>query len=606
MVSTFRKWIYPLLAAVLLTAGLFPTGAHFAAASGTGTSGTANTGSAAPIDAVLVLDASNSMATSDPDKLGNEAMRLFIDMLPAKGDRVGIVSYTDVVQREKALLDIQSQADKDELKKFIGELNRGAYTDTAVGVTEAVTMLQRSAQSGREPMIVMLADGNTQLNSNKGKTLTQSEQELASSVKKAAEAGIPVYTIGLNADGKLNQAELKKIADDTQGKSFVTNSADDLPGILSEIFASHQQLNIVPLDSLTGNGQFQDVKISVPNANVLEANVSITSAKPVKLKLKDPSGKEIAIPSDSVTLSTSKTYSLLKLIKPQEGDWTLSVQGANKDQIDISLVFNYDLELATAPLSASSYAKGDQVDVSAYLTSGGSKLDSAELYATMKATLVAKDENTGVETNVPMKLNGTQFDVGYELPEAHKYTLIVRAEADSFYRESAPITVDAASGAVSGAAGTGTDKPKEDKPFPLIPVILGVLGLLVLAAIAFFLMRYLQKVNKGFVGQMVIEIRDENTGERSYPQYKKLNTYKGRLNLHQLLQLAPELKDTENIVFTPGSEDRIVLRSSAEGIPIEKSGRVVDTSKGLELKSGDRITVPMAQAGKTIQVEYLV
>ncbi len=605
MVSTFRKWIYPLLAVLLLAAGAFPAGARPAAASGT--TGAANAGSA-PIDAVLVLDASNSMATSDPDKLGNEAMRLFIDMLPAKGDRVGIVSYTDVVQREKALLEIQSQADKDELKKFIGELDRGAYTDTAVGVAEAVTMLQRSTQSGREPMIVMLADGNTQLNSKKGKTLTQSEQELASSVKKAAEAGIPVYTIGLNADGKLNQAELKKIADDTQGKSFVTNSADDLPGILSEIFASHQELNIVPVDSLTGNGQFQDVKISVPNANVLEANVSITSAKPVKLKLKDPSGKEVAIPSDSVTLSTSKTYSLLKLIKPQEGDWTLSVQGANKDQIDISLVFNYDLELATAPLSASSYAKGDKVDVSAYLTSGGSKLDSAELYATMKATLVAKDENTGVETNVPMKLNGTQFDVGYELPEAHKYTLIVRAEADSFYRESAPITVDAASGAVSSAAGkgTGAESPKEDKPFPLVPVILGVLGLLVLAAIIFFLMRYLKKVNKGFVGQMVIEIRDENTGERSYPQYKKLNTYKGRLNLHQLLQLAPELKDTENIVFTPGSEDRIVLRSSAEGIPIEKSGRAVDTSKGLELKSGDRITVPMAQAGKTIQVEYLV
>ncbi|OWA35380.1 hypothetical protein B9G55_12090 [Saccharibacillus sp. O16] len=605
MVSTIRKWIYPLLAAALLAAGVFPAGVQSAAASGT-TASTAPS-SAAPIDAVLVLDASNSMATSDPEKLGNEAMRLFIDMLPVQGDRVGIVSYTDVVQREKALLDIKSQADKDELKTFIGQLGRGPYTDTAVGVTEAVTMLQRSAQSGREPMIVMLADGNTQLNSNKGKTLKQSEEELASSVQKAEQAGIPVYTIGLNADGKLNQAELKKIADDTKGKSFVTNSADDLPGILSEIFASHQQLNIVPVDSLTGNGQFQDVKISVPNANVLEANVSITSAKPIKLKLKDPSGKEVAIPSNTVTLSTSKTYSLLKLMKPQEGDWTLSVQGANKDQIDISLVFNYDLELATAPLGASSYSKGDKVDLSAYLTSGGKKLDSAELYATMKATLVAKDNNTGVETNVPMALKDTQFNVSYELPEAHKYTLIVRAEADSFYRESAPIAIDAASGAVSGTAGTtGAEAQKEEKPFPLIPVILGVLGLLVLAAIVFFLMRYLKKVNKGFVGQMVIEIRDENTGERSYPQYKKLNTYKGRLNLHQLLQLAPELKDTENIVFTPGSEDRIVLRSSAEGIPIEKSGRVADTSKGMELKSGDRITIPMAQAGKTIHLEYLV
>ncbi|GGO00557.1 vWA domain-containing protein [Saccharibacillus kuerlensis] len=596
MVLKIRRLIYPLLAVLLLTAGVFPTGARPA-----GATGTASSAGSTPIDAVLVLDASNSMAKSDPQKLGNEAMRLFIDMLPVQGDRVGIVSYTDVVQREKALLEIQAQADKDELKTFIGQLGRGAYTDTAVGVTEAVNMLQRGARPDAEPMIVLLADGNTELNTTKSKTLEQSQQQLADSVQKAKDAGIPVYTIGLNADGQLNQNELENIASSTGGKSFVTDSADDLPSILSEIFASHQQLNIVPVDSLTGSGDFQDVTVAVPNAHVLEANVSITSDQQVELKLKDPSGAEIAIPSDAVALSTSKTYSLLKLIRPQEGDWTLSVKGADQDQIDISLVFNYDIELATAPLNASSYGAGDKVDVSAYLTSAGQKLDSPELYGTMKASLVAKDEETGTETSVPMTLNGTQFDGSYELPEAHKYTLLVRAEADSFYRESAPITIDAASGTVSGGAGA-----EADKKFPLVPVILGVLGLLALAAIAFFLMRYFKKVNKGFVGQMVIEIRDDNTGERSYPQYKKLNTYKGRLNLHQLLQLAPELKDTENIVFTPGSEDRIVLRSTAEGIPIEKSGRAVDTSKGLELKSGDRITVPVTQASKTISLEYLV
>ncbi|MDO3412736.1 vWA domain-containing protein [Saccharibacillus sp. CPCC 101409] len=601
MTHKIRRAVYPLLALLLLAAGWFAAGAQHASAAGAASGAAASSTGAAPIDAVLVLDASNSMAKSDPQKIGNEAMRLFIDMLPVRGDRVGIVSYTDVVQREKALLKIESQADKDELKTFIGQLGRGAYTDTAVGITEAVNMLSRSAQSGTEPMIVLLADGNTELNSTKTKTLDQSEQELAASVQKAKDAGIPIYTIGLNADGKLNQAELEKLSSETSGKSFVTTSADELPEILSEIFASHQQLNVVPVDSLTGTGDFQDVTISVPNANVMEANVSITSSKKVEVKLKDPSGAAVPIPSDAVALSTSKTYSLVKMIRPQEGDWTLSVKGADKDQIDINLVFNYDLELAVDPLPASSYGKGDAVPVSAYLVSGGQPLSSPELYKTMQATLVARDEDTGSETTVPMTLSGDKFEVSYELPDAHKYTLTARAEADSFYREAPPISIDAASGAAAGGS-----EAKADKPFPLIPVILGVLGLLVLAAIVFFLMRYLKKANKGFVGQMVIEIRDENTGERSYPQYKKLNTYKGRFNLHQLLQLAPELKETENIVFTPGSEDRIVLRSSADGIPIEKSGRVVDATRGAELKSGDRITVPVNQVGKTILVEYLV
>lgn len=39
------------------------------------------------IDAVLVADVSNSMNTSDRDKISNEAMKMFIDMLPVQGTR---------------------------------------------------------------------------------------------------------------------------------------------------------------------------------------------------------------------------------------------------------------------------------------------------------------------------------------------------------------------------------------------------------------------------------------------------------------------------------------------------------------------------------------
>src|SRR4051812_33139771 len=93
--------------------------------------------SSSQIDAMLVVDASNSMKKSDPDKIGNEAMKMFIDMLSVQGDKVGIISYTNKIQREKALLEIKSAADKEDLKQFIDELDRGPYTDVAVGIKEA-------------------------------------------------------------------------------------------------------------------------------------------------------------------------------------------------------------------------------------------------------------------------------------------------------------------------------------------------------------------------------------------------------------------------------------------------------------------------------------
>ncbi|RAW15845.1 VWA domain-containing protein [Paenibacillus taichungensis] len=556
------------------------------------------------IDAVLVADVSNSMNTSDRDKISNEAMKMFIDMLPVQGDKVGIVAYTDQVEREKALLEIQSDADKSSLKDFIDQLGRGPYTDISVGVAEAVNVLNHGADKSHSPMIVLLADGNNDFNKTKGRTQSQSDADLAKAVKEAQDQGIPVYTIGLNADGKLNKDALADLAQQTGGKSFITDTPDDLPQILSEIFADHAKLNVVKLPSITGNGSYQEVTVNVPNDSVLEANISIMSSKQVQIELTDPSGKAVDLNSDAAKLSTSKSYSLVKLLKPQEGDWKLRVKGAPKDSIDINLLFNYDLQLVVDPIKTKSYTKGDKVDLSAKLENGGQPLQDNDLYADMKATLVVNDQDTGKSTEQPLENTGSGFAGTFEVPDKHNYELVIRAEEDSFYRESAPITINA-----GGAAGSGTQPTtpagEQDKPFPWMPVILGVIALIIVAVGGWFLLGWLKRKNRGFVGQMVVEIRDENTGDKSYPQYKKLASFRGRFHLHQLLQLDPELKETERYVFTPSNGDRIIIRNTAGGT-LEKSGRAVDASSGVELKNGDRLSIPLQQADKTILIEYLV
>ncbi|WDM24059.1 vWA domain-containing protein [Paenibacillus polymyxa] len=560
--------------------------------------------SASKVDAVLVVDVSNSMNTSDPGKIGNEAMKMFIDMLSTQNDKVGIVAYTDVVQREKALLNITSEADKQELKAFIDGLNRGAYTDTSVGVKEAIRILQDGKTAGHAPMIVMLADGNNDFNKTTGRTESQSDQDMAQAVAEAKNSGVPIYTIGLNADGKLNKNKLADIAQQTGGKSFITSSADDLPNILSEIFASNLKLKVVPLQSITANGDYQDVTVTVPNDSVLEANISIVSSKPVDARLIDPSGNTKPIPSGDVLLSKSKSYSLIKLLKPVAGDWKLQVKGVQQDQIDINLVFNYDLELKMDAPSAKSYKKGDAVQIRSYLTSNSQHLQDQELYANMNAVLKVKDLDSGTTNEVPLTNAGDSFTGSYTIPDEHDYELTVRAEEKSFYRETQPVTISAKAGATS-STNTGTTQPTTPaEKSKLLPLILLGLGLLVLLVAAYFIWKAVKKANRGFVGQIVLEIRDENTGEKTYPQYKKLNTFRGKFNLHQLLQLAPEFAGTDKVVFTPANQDRIIVRSTPE-ITIEKSGRAVDTGNGLELKNGDRLTIPLASVDKTILLEFI-
>lgn len=590
-----NKWLLSLMAAVLLiitwSGGALPK----AAAASQGSN----------IDAVLVMDASNSMKNSDPERISGEAMKMFIDMLATTGDKVGIVSYTDRIQREKALLEIQSEADKTALKEFIDQLDRGPYTDMSVGLDEAVKVLKQGMDPAHAPMIVVLADGNNDLDPNTGRTNKEASEQLDQAVKEAKGSGIPIYTIGLNADGKLNKETLAELANQTGGKSFTTSSADDLPQILSEIFASHQQLKIVPVQSITGNGSYQEVTVRVPNANVLEANISIMSSSPVEVKLVDPAGAEQSIPSASVLRSTSNSYSLLKLLKPQQGDWKLQVKGVSKDKIDINLVFNYDLELAMDPPPSSKVKAGDTIDINAYLVSNGQKLQDQEQYGNMTAKLLIKDLDTGDESEVELENKEGSFVGDYKIPQKHDYELRVRAEEQSFYRESPPVKISAkAAASGSGNGGKEMTAGEDAKPFPLWPVIIGIAALLIVGAAAYFILGAIKKANKGFVGQIVIEVRDENTGEKTSPQYKKLTSFKGRFNLHQLLQLAPELKETEKILFMPGKNDRIILKNLSSAV-IEKSGRALDATNGTELKNGDRLRVSLQQADKTILFEYL-
>ena len=93
------------------------------------------------MDAVLVVDVSNSMTQSDKNKVSNEAMKMFVDMTSIQANKIGVISYTDKIEREKALIQVNSEQDKNDIKAFIDSLQKGAYTDISVGVKEAVKIL---------------------------------------------------------------------------------------------------------------------------------------------------------------------------------------------------------------------------------------------------------------------------------------------------------------------------------------------------------------------------------------------------------------------------------------------------------------------------------
>lgn len=555
------------------------------------------------IEGMLVVDVSNSMKSGDPKDISKEAMKMFIDMASFNGDKIGAIAYADAVMREKALVKLYSSQDKKDLKEFIDSLEKYAYTDLSVGIREAVTVLQSSHEQDYSPLIVLLADGNNELDPNKSKTLNEANSDLDKAIVAAQAKGYPIYTIGLNANGKLNKDVLIDVAKKTNGKFFEASSADLLPGILSEIFANHLKLKIVPVDQVVGNGQFQDINIHVPNENVLEANISLISSEPVEVKLINPSGQELALPSDQVLLSKSKSYTMIKLLKPVQGDWILKVKGVDKDKIDINLIFNYDLQLKLNPLTEMSYKAGETVKIGAFFVDNGTTISDHEIYKSMKATLFVTDLDKEKTEEVPLNVNFQGFSGQFKLGNSSRYEVVIKAEDNSFFRETAPQMINVQKSAQSSPVVKPANT-KNEKPFPWLYVVASVLGALLIAALASLLFAKIKQAKRGFSGQIIVEIKDDNTGERTNPQYKKLKGFKGKFHMNQLLSLAPGFSETEQILFKPAAGDKLLVFNKSH-CTVEKGGRAIDAKKGYEIKKNDRLRIVLKKVNKSIFIEYI-
>lgn len=274
-----------------------------------------NTGSASGINVVFVIDSSKSMTKSDPEGLTGEAMKMFIDMCHTKGDKGGMVAYSGNIVREYKIKEINSEEDKSALKNTLINLESGNWTDIGLGLLDAVNILKEGSGGGNKPLIILFSDGKNDPERDKSK----SEEDLSSAINNAKINKFPIYTIGLNADGTVDKNQLQNIAEETKGKSFITSTADEIPQILREIFADNFSLKVLQQNTITGNDAFQQIKINIPDNNSAEANISILSSKPVEIKMSNPKGEFIKIPSISLYTVNQTGIHCLNLFPRKRG-----------------------------------------------------------------------------------------------------------------------------------------------------------------------------------------------------------------------------------------------------------------------------------------------
>jgi Mg-chelatase subunit ChlD len=372
-------------------------------------------------DIMLVLDVSGSMNRADPDRLAPMAANLFIDMFMNSNSRAGYVLFSNQIN---ASSDFESILTLQDRTSFKNRLNRAwrirGDTDIALGLRTAKEFILKAQEEDspieRLPLIILLSDGNTDLPRGP-RTVEESLEELEELKLEFFEMGVPIYVIGLNFDGSLDIEFLTQIATTTRARMYETDSAINLPLILFDIYADMFHSLMTQLGAFGGTGQAQSVAVPIPNDKIYEANITVFSEDGVTdIRLFDPDNNEIDIENDSnIVITYSEMYTIIKIMHPSRGDWTLSLVGADGDDIVLGLLSIYDLALRLNvthnPLIVNENQRFDMT-----LTDlDKRRIDDFHLHYDITTHLNIKNLNTGTEESYELEDGITTMMVNFDM-----------------------------------------------------------------------------------------------------------------------------------------------------------------------------------------------
>lgn len=393
-------------------------------------------------DVVIVMDRSGSMAYADKDRIAIEAAKMFIDMEKAFGANLALVEFSNEIT-STGLIEIKQEENKDHLKGLLDKISyRGkAHTDTGAALKAAVSILDGSESKGKKA-IILFTDGRTDIDiGTPGRTTEDSLEDVDEAIEKAREQGYPIYSVGLNANGSVEESELNRLASNTGGGYRIAQDVSELPDFFNQIFMEMRNIREIKLGEFVADGDYEEIKFKIDSSNIMEANIVILHGSQLEdVKVYNPDGEEVTKDDQGVRFNTAEKYTVIKLLKPQMDEWKLRVKGVSGDNIRISLLYHYDFTVTTV-LSSQEINRGDTVDIDLYLSTGGESIKEEEFYQGITAEASIENVETGEKNSLAFAASAEGLHSEYTPDGGTNYAMQIHLEGDGFYRDVGGIMI---------------------------------------------------------------------------------------------------------------------------------------------------------------------
>jgi hypothetical protein len=132
-----------------------------------------------------------------------------------------------------------------------------------------------------------------------------------------------------------------------------------------------------------------------------------------------------------------------------------------------------------------------------------------------------------------------------------------------------------------------------------VPIAAAVLIIALITALLIKKRNYSKNIYPA--GQMMVQIKNVETGVIEEPFYKDLSGLSHEFTIHDLLDLNPEYEETARVLLKAAKGDKLILINKSKCI-IEAQGKEVKAEKGFTLKNNDKFEVVVQS--KIISMKY--
>ena len=375
----------------------------------------------------LVIDGSGSLNSTDPQGVRYGAMDLFLALLTDGGNQVDTLIFNDNASGyplHTGLLDLRGRSAKLSLSQEIKNAPVDGDTDIGTSLLDMVQGLKTArGQNGLPGVVILFSDGRTDLGKDE-KAYKKSLENKEEAIVAAQDAGIPIYTICLNASQVADPAELQEIAQRTSGDFLEVSRPEDLERAFESFYKLIFSTSGVELleENYDQDGTFEYV-FEVPRFGAEEVNIILDSKGVGSTQIFTPQGEMTQEEITDATM-TAGNYQVIKLVSPQQGTWRLFLRGTPQDKLTVNILYSVNIEARLEAGSLEDLVVGTPLELKAYVMRDGLPIQDEALAGEYKAAVHIKEVATGTEESYEMTpQGGGMFGFSYTPRKIGSYTL---------------------------------------------------------------------------------------------------------------------------------------------------------------------------------------